>query len=114
MCWDVSSLDAQAPVLLWGCHGSQGNQLWRYDPVGISFRIHFKIIISTNTIFFFSNKETLQLIHGGNPRCLDCDPGRKELYVATCNNESPTQRWTFERFNQTALLRWNKAGIDEV
>jgi len=56
----------------------------------------------------------LQLIHGGNPRCLDCDPGRKELYVATCNNESPTQRWTFERFNQTALLRWNKAGIDEV
>ncbi|XP_046647991.1 putative polypeptide N-acetylgalactosaminyltransferase 10 [Daphnia pulicaria] len=90
MCWDVSSLDAQAPVLLWGCHGSQGNQLWRYDP------------------------ETLQLIHGGNPRCLDCDPGRKELFVATCNSESPTQRWTFERFNQTALLRWNKAGIDEV
>jgi len=33
MCWDVSSSENQAPVLLWGCHGSGGNQLWRYDMV---------------------------------------------------------------------------------
>lgn len=57
---------------------------------------------------------TQHLIHGGNPRCLDCDPGRKELYVAACNDQSPTQRWVIERFNQTALNNWANAGIDEV
>lgn len=33
VCWDVSSGDAQAPVLLYNCHGMGGNQMWRYDPV---------------------------------------------------------------------------------
>ncbi|KAK8746356.1 hypothetical protein OTU49_017373 [Cherax quadricarinatus] len=32
VCWDVSSGDAQAPILLYNCHGMGGNQLWRYDP----------------------------------------------------------------------------------
>lgn len=59
-------------------------------------------------------QEKKHLIHGGNPRCLDCDPARKELFVASCNDDSETQRWIFEKFNETALLRWNSAGIDEV
>lgn len=33
VCWDVSSGDPRAPVLLYNCHGMGGNQLWRYDPV---------------------------------------------------------------------------------
>ena len=37
MCWDVSSSDARAPVLLWNCHGAKGNQLWRYNPVNLFF-----------------------------------------------------------------------------
>lgn len=90
VCWDVPSHEARSPVLLWGCHGSKGNQLWRYDPV------------------------KQQLIHGGNPRCLDSDSDRKELFVAACDVESVTQRWKFEHYNQTALLRWNQAGIDEI
>ena len=88
ICWDVSSPDAQAPVLLYNCHGSQGNQLWRYDP----------------------DKE--HLIHGGNPRCLDHDPARRELYVSACDDSSLTQRWTFERFNRTALLNWDAVGVN--
>lgn len=34
-CWDVSSSDVNAPVLFYDCHGQQGNQYWRYDPVCI-------------------------------------------------------------------------------
>ena len=44
MCWDVSSYEAQAPVLLWGCHGSQGNQLWRYDPVINLDKFNFRML----------------------------------------------------------------------
>ena len=111
MCWDVSSVDAQAPVLLWGCLGSQGNQLWRYDPVLCSQR-QFRHDFPTKAAFV--RQITQHLIHGGNPRCLDCDPARRELFVAACNDDSLTQRWAFERFNETALLRWNEAGIDEI
>lgn len=32
-CWDVASTSENAPVLFYDCHGQQGNQLWRYDPV---------------------------------------------------------------------------------
>jgi hypothetical protein len=35
---------------------------------------------------------------------LDCDPARKELFVATCNDQSPTQRWKFERYNETGYF----------
>ncbi|KFM78392.1 putative polypeptide N-acetylgalactosaminyltransferase 10, partial [Stegodyphus mimosarum] len=31
LCFDVSSSEKQAPVVLWNCHGMQGNQLWKYD-----------------------------------------------------------------------------------
>jgi len=31
-CWDVSE-SGKAPVTLFGCHGMQGNQLWKYDTV---------------------------------------------------------------------------------
>lgn len=32
-CWDVPSYNSNAPILLYECHGQQGNQYWRYDPV---------------------------------------------------------------------------------
>lgn len=35
-CWDVSSSDVNAPVILYECHGQQGNQYWRYDAVRFS------------------------------------------------------------------------------
>ncbi|XP_046394332.1 N-acetylgalactosaminyltransferase 6-like [Ischnura elegans] len=86
MCWDVSSLELKAPVLLWSCHGMMGNQLWRYD--------HKK----------------QWLIHGGNPRCLDCNPGNKEIYVTKCDENSLTQKWVFETVDLKALAKWNDIG----
>ena len=51
--------------------------------------------------------------HGRNHRCLYSDSDWKELFVATCNDQSERQRWKFDYYNQTALFRWNQAGDDE-
>jgi len=82
VCWDVSSSEAEAPVLLYNCHGQGGNQAWRYDV------------------------DNQWLVHGGNPRCLDCNPGTKELFVAKCNRQSPTQRWKIENVDLLQLKKW--------
>lgn len=33
LCWDVSDPNEKADVVLYPCHGSKGNQYWRYDVV---------------------------------------------------------------------------------
>jgi polypeptide N-acetylgalactosaminyltransferase len=86
MCWDVSDLQNKAAVNLFPCHGMQGNQLWRY------------------------NAEQQWLVHGGNPRCLDSDPGRQMIYVATCDTSSLTQKWRFENIDFKALSKWDNIG----
>lgn len=86
MCWDVSDVQNKAAVNLFSCHGMQGNQLWRY------------------------NAEQQWLVHGGNPRCLDSDPGRQMIYVATCDASSLTQKWRFENIDFKALSNWDNIG----
>jgi len=86
MCWDVSDVQNKAAVNLFPCHGMQGNQLWRY------------------------NAEQQWLVHGGNPRCLDSDPGRQMIYVATCDTSSLTQKWRFENIDFKALSNWDNIG----
>ncbi|XP_063232674.1 putative polypeptide N-acetylgalactosaminyltransferase 10 isoform X1 [Bacillus rossius redtenbacheri] len=86
MCWDVASVQDKAPVTLFSCHGMQGNQLWRYNP------------------------DHQWLVHGGNPRCLDCDPGRQTIFVTTCDPTSQTQRWRFEHVDLKALADWDHVG----
>ncbi|XP_069704672.1 putative polypeptide N-acetylgalactosaminyltransferase 10 isoform X2 [Periplaneta americana] len=86
MCWDVSDVQNKAAVNLFPCHGMQGNQLWRYNP------------------------EQQWLVHGGNPRCLDSDPGRQMLYVSACDSSSLTQKWRFESVDFKALSNWDNAG----
>jgi len=83
ICLDVSSYEAQAPVLLFDCHGQGGNQAWRYDT------------------------EHHWLVHGGNPRCLDCNPGTSELFVAKCDTKSKTQKWKVETINLKQLANWD-------
>lgn len=33
VCWDVSDPNDKADIILYPCHGSQGNQYWKYDVV---------------------------------------------------------------------------------
>lgn len=37
VCFDVSTSDNHAPVVLWSCHGMQGNQEWKYNYVSWSY-----------------------------------------------------------------------------
>lgn len=55
-------------------------------------------------------KEKQWLIHGGNPRCLDCDPGAKRLYVSSCEESSKTQKWRFENINLKMIADWDNIG----
>jgi len=82
VCWDVSSYEAHSPVIMYDCHGQGGNQFWKYD------------------------QKNGWLVHGGNPRCLDCNPGTKELFVSKCDKNSPTQKWEVENINQEQLALW--------
>ncbi|CAG9855646.1 unnamed protein product [Phyllotreta striolata] len=87
LCFDVSDPNDKADVTLYPCHGSKGNQYWKYDV------------------------EKQWFLHGGNPRCLDCDPGQKRLYVRACDESSKTQKWRFENVNLTMIADWESVGI---
>ncbi|CAG9832036.1 unnamed protein product [Diabrotica balteata] len=87
MCLDVSDPNEKAEVTLYGCHGMKGNQYWKYDT------------------------EKQWFVHGGNPRCLDIDPGQKRLYVSRCDSASKTQKWRFENVNLTAIANWENVGV---
>ncbi|XP_055936162.1 putative polypeptide N-acetylgalactosaminyltransferase 10 [Argiope bruennichi] len=82
VCFDVSSSDNHAPVVLWSCHGMQGNQEWKYDYV------------------------KLQLYHPISGHCLDCDAERKEIFMSPCDTTVISQKWRFQTFNRTALDSW--------
>ncbi|CAG9759554.1 unnamed protein product [Ceutorhynchus assimilis] len=86
LCFDVSDANDKADITLYPCHGQEGNQYWRYDI------------------------EKQWFLHGGNPRCLDCEPGAKKLFVTTCDETSKTQKWRFENVNLTMLADWNNVG----
>lgn len=85
LCLDVSDSRDKAEITLYGCHGGKGNQYWKYDV------------------------EKQWVVHGGNPRCLDCDPGEKKVFVSKCDDGSVTQRWRFEVVNLTAIANWENA-----
>jgi len=89
-CWDVSTYEAQAPVLLYECHGQGGNQAWRYDT------------------------DNQWLVQGGNDRCLDCNPEAKELFVSKCDRSSQTQRWKIENIDLKQLKKWDDPTKDLI
>ncbi|GAB6023940.1 hypothetical protein CHUAL_008670 [Chamberlinius hualienensis] len=84
VCFDVSTSEVKAPVLLWGCHGQMGNQFWKYNIV------------------------EQWLIAGHHKKCLDCDPERKEVFVSDCDPHKFTQKWKFETVNATLLAELDK------
>jgi hypothetical protein len=49
-----------------------------------------------------------QFVHGHNYRCLDHNPGTKELYAAACDPNSATQRWTLSTVRSDLIKKyWN-------
>uniref|UniRef100_U5ERV4 Polypeptide N-acetylgalactosaminyltransferase n=1 Tax=Corethrella appendiculata TaxID=1370023 RepID=U5ERV4_9DIPT len=86
MCWDVPDHSAKAKILLFNCHGGQGNQLWQYFP------------------------NTKQLKQGRGNHCLDSDPDAKEVFINPCDSNNENQQWNWGLVNQTALDNWRKFG----
>lgn len=87
-CWDVSSGAKNAPILIYGCHGSQGNQLWYYDT------------------------ENKWLIQGRNKRCLDFDSDTKQVFVNDCVLGNANMQWEWGFVNSTAMMNYKNIGPD--
>lgn len=45
MCWDVSDSSKKASISLYPCHGSKGNQYWKYDLVCTYFYISINLLL---------------------------------------------------------------------
>lgn len=84
-CWDVSE-GGNAPILLFGCHSMQGNQLWKYD-----YKLN-------------------HIIHLHSNRCLEADFEEKTVFVSKCRRDVANQRFSFGYANTTALDDWTRSG----
>ncbi|CAO1332625.1 unnamed protein product [Diamesa hyperborea] len=89
-CWDVSEGGSKAEISLFGCHGLQGNQLWKYDR-------------NNNHIILENSK-----------RCLDVDFDEKKVFVSKCDVNRINQKWNFGYANATALDNWRLSGAKLV
>uniref|UniRef100_A0A7E4ZTF9 Polypeptide N-acetylgalactosaminyltransferase n=1 Tax=Panagrellus redivivus TaxID=6233 RepID=A0A7E4ZTF9_PANRE len=86
VCFDASSSDNQAPVILFACHGMKGNQLFQY-------RI-----------------ESRQIYHPISNHCIDCDPERGEIFLNPCENK-PSQQWVWAHMNEEKIRERNAKPI---
>uniref|UniRef100_A0A5S6QB63 Polypeptide N-acetylgalactosaminyltransferase n=1 Tax=Trichuris muris TaxID=70415 RepID=A0A5S6QB63_TRIMR len=71
LCLDVPQSGFQAPVILYACHGMQGNQLWKYD------------------------SQVGHIIHAVTKLCLDMNPSRDTVFMSVCDQSLSSQSWTF-------------------
>ncbi|KAM3967951.1 N-acetylgalactosaminyltransferase 6 [Aphomia sociella] len=83
MCWDLPDSRPKSPVVLFGCHLSGGNQLWRYHP------------------------DTKQLTQGSNYNCLDWDRPSRDLFINSCDSDSDTQQWTVDTVHRDTMDKWD-------
>ncbi|XP_067943825.1 putative polypeptide N-acetylgalactosaminyltransferase 10 [Watersipora subatra] len=79
MCWDVSTSEDHAPIVIFNCHGMKGNQFWKY------------------------NLKTHQLYHQVSNQCVDCNRETKELYMSHCDESISTQKWLFTKMDNAAV-----------
>ncbi|MFH4983053.1 hypothetical protein AB6A40_009762 [Gnathostoma spinigerum] len=68
-CFDVSTSVHRAPIVLFSCHGMQGNQ-------------HFK---------YYADKKSL--FHPVSNLCLDCDVEAGSVFMSKCDATKETQQW---------------------
>uniref|UniRef100_A0A1L8E1A6 Polypeptide N-acetylgalactosaminyltransferase n=1 Tax=Nyssomyia neivai TaxID=330878 RepID=A0A1L8E1A6_9DIPT len=84
LCWDVSSSERNAPILLWHCHTQGGNQYFRYDP------------------------EKQWILQGVYERCVEGDPIEKKIFVNQCDEENLNMKWQWGFVNSTAMALWDE------
>lgn len=45
---------------------------------------------------------------------MDHDPEEGKVFIATCDSESPTQKWTFGEINEEKLRDWLSYGKEII
>lgn len=83
-CFDGSSSDDHAPVVLFACHGMKGNQYFKY------------------------RLEEQQIYHQITNHCLDCDPERGEIFLMPCDKSKTSQQWVWKNLNREVVEQRNK------
>ncbi|VDN28502.1 unnamed protein product [Cylicostephanus goldi] len=91
VCFDVSTSDDKAPVVLFDCHSQKGNQLFKY-------RI-----------------ETQMIYHPVSNQCLTAETdGSGFVFMRKCDNDSPNQKWTWQVLDEKLLNeRQNAEPLEE-
>ncbi|VDM14953.1 unnamed protein product [Wuchereria bancrofti] len=84
MCFDVSVSVNKAPIVLFSCHGMQGNQHFKYLP------------------------DKQQMYHPISDLCMDCDVEQGEIFMNPCNSERRSQKWTWTKINLQLIQQRNK------
>lgn len=114
-CWDVSEGGSKAEISLFGCHGLQGNQLWKYDRVSLIKESFKTVVINYNFQFsFFVIQNNNHIILENSKRCLDVDFDEKKVFVSKCDVNRINQKWNFGYANATALDNWRLSGAKLV
>ncbi|CAO1307686.1 unnamed protein product [Diamesa tonsa] len=91
-CFDINESGVLQSAI---CHSGQGNQYFRYDMI-------------TQQIFHSSKRQNA---------CIDHDPENPEsfaVFVASCDENSETQRWIWGNVNETAIENWVKYGTEII
>ncbi|KAK6110395.1 Glycosyl transferase 2 family protein [Brugia pahangi] len=84
MCFDVSVSVNKAPIVLFSCHGMQGNQHFKYLP------------------------DKQQMYHPISDLCMDCDVEQGEIFMNPCDSERRSQKWTWTKINLQLIQQRNK------
>ncbi|KAM3726334.1 putative polypeptide N-acetylgalactosaminyltransferase [Dirofilaria immitis] len=84
MCFDVSLAMSQAPIVLFPCHGMQGNQHFKYLP------------------------DKQQMYHPISGLCMDYDAKRGEIFMNPCDSKRQSQKWAWTKINLKLIEERNK------
>ncbi|XP_036404722.1 polypeptide N-acetylgalactosaminyltransferase 10-like isoform X3 [Megalops cyprinoides] len=80
VCLDATS--PSSPVTLYDCHGMRGNQLWKY-------------------------RQDKSLFHPSTNSCMDCSSTDRTIFMNSCDPNSPSQKWIFEKTNSSILEQFS-------
>lgn len=99
-CLDYSGQE----VILYPCHGSQGNQLWNYDP-DVSI-LPFDILTNYYQLQYFLTQNKFQtklLKHGSSEKCLTINTSKDKLVMEECDTSEKRQFWQLENYDASKL-----------
>lgn len=111
-CFDVSTSHDHSPVVLFPCHSKLLERGSEYSTAGalLSFfacyaNLLFVLGMQGNQLWRYRLK-TKNLFHPISNMCLDCDPGRREIFMSACDESKQSQKWQFEKVNATVVEQW--------